>query len=126
MEEQKESEKIVSKLREMTDLINKQPTGADASTIATWSNSKRQTIDHHKKGWAKMTPDVPFPGTEAGDQVSYAEWEEDGYKWQGMRKAGGVKHGLVRQIRPDYVEDATWNNNEQNGLSLYWFNDGDT
>ena len=67
-----------------------------------------------------MTPDVPFPGTEAGDEVSYTEWEEGGSKWQGMKKANGEKHGIVRKIGSHYVEDATWNNNEMNGLSLYW------
>ena len=79
----------------MTNLINKKPTGTTANTITTWSNSKRN-IEHYKKGWAKMTPDVPFPGTEAGDEVSYTEWEEGGSKWQGMKKANGVKHGIVR------------------------------
>ena len=71
-----------------------------------------------------MTPDVPFPGTEAGDEVSYAEWEEGGLKWQGMKKANGVKHGIVRKIYSNFVEDATWNNNKMNGLSLLWLNDG--
>ena len=49
---------IVSKLQEMTDLINKPPTNnkhlieIDANIFVNWFDSKRPNIGHYKKGWA--------------------------------------------------------------------------
>ena len=82
----------MQKLEEMASFINKLPTGANN----TYQNTKRLTIGTFKKSWLKMTSNLQFPGTEAGNEVTYGEWEEDDKKFQGMRKNGIVKHGIVR------------------------------
>ena len=60
------------------------------------------TIEIFLSFWQKVSPRLAFPGTQAGDDASYAEWEgKDCYgnncKFQGMRKLD-LKHGVVRTI----------------------------
>ena len=66
---------------------------------------------------------MPFPGTKAGDEASYATWEDsDGWKYFGMRELG-LKHGIVRTISNDgWIKEETWYENKNHGLSFVWTN----
>ena len=82
------------------------------------------TIKIFKAFWQKVSPDLEFPWTQAGDQASYTEWEDsDGGKCYGTRKLG-LKHGIVRTIwGDDCISEATYYEDEEHGLSFTWFND---
>ena len=57
---------------------------------------------------------------QAGDDASWNEWTN---KIGGMRKpGGGQKHGIVRTIDSDgdFIEEATFNDDEPHGLSFTW------
>ena len=108
-------------------LINK-PIGADEDAIRRWVATNRMSVDIFFAFWQKVTPELEFPGTQAGDEVSYAEWTKGRYKYQGTRNAGGQKHGIVRTIEPgDWIEEVTylgsWGNKEMilgsNGLNIF-------
>ena len=85
---------------------------------------KPREIDLFKRVWTGTTPDVPFPGTQDGEEVTYQEWEESGNKCQGMRKADKSKHGIVRKIIRECIYEETFNNNKKHGLSLEVWNAG--
>ena len=74
--------------------------------------------------WQKVSPDLEFPGTQAGDEGSHAEWtNEYGEKCYGTRKlGGGQKHGIVRTIANDgsFIIEATYYDDKLHGLSFYW------
>ena len=43
-------------------------------------------------------------------------------KYYGTRKPGGAKHGVVRTIvSGNWIQEATWYEDKQHGLSFYWF-----
>ena len=101
------------------------PIGAGARAIAYWNLTKRMTVEIFKFFWQKVSPDLAFPGMQAGDDASYAEWEdEDGYKCQGMRKPGGAKHGIVRTIFGGCIEEGTFHEDKRHGLCFWWTFDG--
>ena len=82
------------------------------------------TIEMFKTFWQKVSPDLEFPWTQAGDEASYAEWMDGNTKYQGMRKPdGGQKHGIVRTIdRDGDINEATWYEDKLHGLSFWWIN----
>ena len=66
-----------------------------------------------------MTPELPFPGTQDDEEVTYSEWEDKhGVEYQGMLKADGTKHGIVRTIARNTIYEETFNNNQKHGLSF--------
>ena len=71
---------------------------------------------------------MPMPGTEAGDEAPYVEWEAkdaDGNvcKYFGMRNAAGLKSGIVRTIDcVGTIEEATFFEDKRHGLSFWWTN----
>ena len=83
------------------------------------------TVERFTAFWRKVSPDLSFPGTKAGEEPTYNEWADgNGNKFQGMREPGGAKHGIVRTIYPNgCIEEATYCNDEMHGMSFFWFND---
>ena len=81
-------------------MLKSKPIGADEDAIANWEASNRMTIEIFKAFWQRVSPDLEFPLTQAGDEASHAAWtDEYGSECQGMRKPGdGQKHGIVRTI----------------------------
>ena len=79
------------------------------------------TIEIFKAFWQKVSPHLEFPLTQAGDEASHVEWEDNGDMYQGMRKLGGARHGIVRTINPGgSIREATYCNDEMHGLSFFW------
>ena len=84
------------------------------------------TVEMFKAFWQNVSPELSFPGTKAGDDVSYGFWEDDdmmGSRWmyQGTRKA--VRHGIVRQMVSStcaWITEATYYDNKEHGLSFSW------
>ena len=85
------------------------------------------TIEIFKAFWQRVSPDLEFPLTQAGDEASHAAWtDEYGNEFQGMRKPGGdQKHGIVRTIDSDgdFIQEATYCNDEMHGLCFRWGDD---
>ena len=78
------------------------------------------TIQIFLSFWQKVGPPLTFM---AGDEASYNEWEDGNCKYQGMRKAGAAKHGIVRTIYgDDCIEEATWYEDKRHGLCFDWPN----
>ena len=107
------------------------PVGADEAATGKWNATRRMFVPVFKAFWHK--PDLPlipgslglpFPGTAAGDNASYAEWTEgSGDKCYGMRNADGQNHGIVRTIVPGdggWITEATYYEDEEHGLSCFW------
>ena len=75
---------------------------------------------------------MPFPGTQAGDDASPDEWEDedshgDDCKFEGMRNAARQKHGIVRTIiKNGSINEATYCEDKKHGLSFYWWDNSDT
>ena len=106
-------------------MLNRKPIGANQKAIANWEATNRMTIEMFKAFWQRVSPDLEFPGTQAGDEGSHAEWtNEYGEKCYGTRKlGGGQKHGIVRTIWDDnFINEATFYEDEMHGLSFYWTN----
>ena len=88
------------------------------------------TIEIFEAYWQNVSPDLPFPGTKAGNDVTYAGWEKDPFKgivevrYRGMRNVGNAKHGIVRTILDDgdasFISEATYYEDEEHGLAFYW------
>ena len=97
------------------------PIGADAGAIANWNLTKRMTVEIFKFFWQKVSPDLAFPGMQAGDDASYAEWEDVYGKNFGMRNAAGEKHGIVRTIGKygSWIREATYYEDKPHGLSFF-------
>ena len=55
-------------------MLNRKPIGANKKAIARWEATNRMTIEIFKAFWQKVSPDLSFPGMQAGDDASYAEW----------------------------------------------------
>ena len=112
-------------------MLNRKPIGANQKAIANWEATNRMTIEMFKAFWQRVSPDLEFPGTQAGEEASHAEWEGkdsdgDDCKFQGMRKPdGGQKHGIVRTIDSDYgwIYEETYCDDKEHGLSFSWWND---
>ena len=81
------------------------------------------TIEIFKAFWQKVSPDLEFPGMQAGEDASYREWTEDNHKFYGMRKpGGGQKHGIVRTIDiDDDINEATYCEDKKHGLCFDWW-----
>ena len=77
------------------------------------------TIEMFKVFWQKVSPHLTI---EAGDKASYNEWMENSTKYQGARKPGGARHGIVRTISKygGWIEEATWYEDKEHGLSFIW------
>ena len=106
-------------------MLKSKPTEANKKAIARWEATNRMTIEIFKAFWQKVSPDLEFPGMQAGEEASYVEWQDsDGDKFQGMRKAGAAKHGIVRSIsKYGSIREATWYEDKLHGLSFWWPND---
>ena len=66
-----------------------------------------------------------MPGMQAGDEASYAEWEDvPDYcsKYQGTRNAAGARHGVVREIDGygNCIREQTFYEDKKHGLSFVW------
>ena len=106
-------------------MLKSKPIGNDEVAIERWEATNRMTIEMFKAFWQRVSPDLEFPGTQAGEEASHAEWtNEYGEKCYGTRKlGGGQKHGIVRTIRPDgWIKEATFYEDEQHGLTFAWLN----
>ena len=104
-------------------MLTSKPTEADEKSIANWEASNRMTFEIFFAFWQKASPDLEFPGTQAGEDASYSEWTDGaGDKCYGMRKpGGGQKHGIVRTIRPgNFIEESTYYEDKPHGLSFFW------
>ena len=55
-------------------MLNSKPTGASKKAISNWEATNRMTIEMFKAYWQKVSPDLEFPWTQAGDEAPYAEW----------------------------------------------------
>ena len=111
-------------------MLKSKPIGADERAIANWEATNMLTIEMFKTFWQKVSPDLEFPWTQAGDEASYAEWTAKMYgrdcKFQGARKPGAAKHGIVRNIGRSFIREATFYEDKLHGLSFYWGKDGYT
>ena len=86
------------------------------------------TFDIFKAFWQDVSPDLHFPGTIVGDDATYTEWKKGSYTYQGMRKAGGAKHGVIREVRSRLINsiyETTYFEDKKHGLSFGWYNDYD-
>ena len=104
-------------------MLKRKPIGANQKATARWEATNRMTIEIFKAFWQKVGPHLEFPLTQAGDDASYAEWEdEDGFKYQGMRKADGAMHGIVRTFYSSdgCIEEATYCEDKLHGLCFFW------
>ena len=101
------------------------PIGTNKKAIANREATNRMTIEIFKAFWQKVSPDLEFPGMQAGDDASYVEWEKYGNKYYGMRKPGDAKHGIVRIIdsKNGWIREATYCDDKEHGLSFYWTED---
>ena len=106
-------------------MLKRKPIGANQKVTARWEATNRMIIEIFKAFWQKVSPDLEFPLTQAGDAASYAEWEDSYCKYQGTRKPdGGQKHGIVRTIFNDgSIAEATYCEDMPHGLSFTWLND---
>ena len=106
-------------------MLKSKPIGTNQKAIERWEATKRMTIEMFKAFWQRVGPHLPFPGTQAGDDASYAEWTDwDGNKYQGTRKPGdGQKHGIVRSIYLGRIREATYYQDKLHGLSFEWLDD---
>ena len=77
-------------------MLLKRPTNAGSNALSRWDSTNRLTVEIFNAYWQKVTPDLPMPGSMAGDEVSCVEWKESGNTYQGMRRADGAKHGVIR------------------------------
>ena len=82
-------------------MLNSKPIGADKLATERWEATNRMAVRIFNAFWQNVSPKLAFPGSQAGDDASYAEWAEGSWKHYGMRKAGGAKHGIVRSIYYD-------------------------
>ena len=100
-------------------MLKRKPIGANQKAIERWVATNRMTIEIFTAYWQKVSADLAFPLTQAGDEASYAEWEdENGWKIQGMRKPDGI----VRTIRPDgWIREATYYEDKPHGLCFSWY-----
>ena len=87
------------------------------------------TFDIFMAFWQKLSPQLHFPGTIAGDDATCTEWEENKYgvttKYFGMRKADGAKHGVIREVNSYSYGDIweqTYFEDKKHGLSFLWYN----
>ena len=113
-------------------MLTSKPTGADPIAIANWEATNRMIFEIFLTYWKNASPeDLYFPGLQAGEDASYAEWTEEKngrtYRHQGMRKplgfffGGGEKHGIVRTIYSSgNISEATFFEDEPHGLSFTW------
>ena len=53
------------------------PNLEDEIAIKRWKATNTLTFDIFKAFWQKASPHLPMPGSEAGDEASYLEWEEE-------------------------------------------------
>ena len=83
------------------------------------------TVERFTAFWRKVSPDLSFPGTKAGEEPTYNEWADgNGNKFQGMREPGGAKHGIVRTIDSVCdINEATFYEGKKHGLCLTWWDD---
>ena len=71
-----------------------------------------------------------FPGTKAGDDATYTEWEGQDWagrpcKFFGMRNAAGKKSGIVRSVLSNgRIYEATYFEGIQHGLCFVWWDYG--
>ena len=104
-------------------MLKSKPTGANEDATVRWILTNLMTVEMFKAYWQNVSPDLPFPGSQAGDAASYTEWTDKyGSKCQGMRNAAGQKHGIVRIICKygSTIEEVTWYENKRHGLYFRW------
>ena len=97
------------------------PNSEDEKVIERWKATNRLTFDIFKAFWQEGSPHLPMPGSEAGDEASYLEWEGkadwgNDCKYFGMRNAAGQKSGIVRMVSRMGIEEATFFEDELHGL----------
>ena len=104
-------------------MLKSKPIGTNQKAIERWEATKRMTIEMFKAFWQRVGPHLPFPGTQAGDDASYAEWTEGSWKYQGTRNAAGQKHGVVRTIpNGGFIIESTYTEDKLHGLCFTWWN----
>ena len=104
-------------------MLKSKPIGANQKAIANWEASNRMTIEIFLSFWQEVGADLEFPGTQAGEDASYVEWQDVYGKNYGMRKPGGdQKHGIVRAISNDgrFIQEDTYYDDEPHGLCFTW------
>ena len=108
-------------------MMNSKPTGAGKVATDRWKATNRVTIEIFKAYWQNVSPHLLFPGTKAGDDATYYEWEEkkygDTWKHYGTRNVYFAKHGIVRIISKYYwINEATYFEDKPHGLWFAWNN----
>ena len=107
-------------------MLTSKPTGIGKVVTDKWEATNRMSFETFLTFWKKVSPDLNLPGSQAGDDISYAEWTESIYcKYQGMQKPGGAKHGIVREIGGHWITEATYFEDKRHGLSFTWLDFGD-
>ena len=101
------------------------PIGANKFLIDRWNLTNRMTVGIFNAFWQKVSPDLSFPGTKAGDDASPVEWGNDYCKYQGMRNADGQKMSIVRPVvngNYSFINEATFHEDKLHGLCFTWTN----
>ena len=107
-------------------MLKSKPIGANQKATERWEATNRMTIEIFKAFWQRVSPDLEFPWTQAGDDASHVEWGNDYYKFQGTRMPGGAKQGIVRAIKPgSWIREETYFEDKLHGLSFAWTDDSD-
>ena len=113
----------------LDDMLTSEPIGAGEYATACWHSTKGMTVGKFIAFWQQVSPHSSFPGTEAGDDVSYHEWEDkNGVKCYGSMKFEAavfnfLKHGIVRTISKGpfgSITEATYFADKKHGLSFEW------
>ena len=111
-------------------MLVSQPIGANKDATDNWNASNRTTVGMFTAFWQQASLDLSNPpGTEAGDDASYHEWEDkNGVKCYGSMKFEAavfnfLKHGIVRTISKGpfgSITEATYFADKKHGLSFEW------
>ena len=105
-------------------MLLKRPTEAGSNAISRWDSTNRVTVEILNSYWEKVSAALPMPGTMAGDGASYGEWVEGNYKYFGMRRADGAKHGVIRCVTSTgWILEQTCFEDKKPGLCFVWYCD---
>ena len=100
------------------------PNGSNKKAFERWMATNTLTFDIFKAFWQEVSPHLHFPGTKAGDDVTCTEWTEGIRTYQGMRKADGAKHGVIRSVYNNSyngnIREATYFEDKRHGLTFTW------
>lgn len=73
------------------------------------------TIEQFQKYWDKLETELPMLDLE---NVYYKDWNERGTRNFGLRhKETHKRHGIIRILTADSMEEATWLQGKRHGFS---------